>query len=86
MPHYLAASCLLSIVIVLALRVVRDSLRRHRLARQQVTLSELDLLLRDIEGRTDGHTAGRQELATVRGGTPRQHVWRTPGGEEVFLN
>jgi len=81
------AVCLLVgfIVVLWGVRRLRAArLHSSALSRRETTLGQLGTLLRDLENRE--RSAPRQELAAVRGGTPRQHVWCAPGGEEVFLN
>ena len=71
------------IAVVWGVRRLRSS---RALVREEAALSQLDTLLRELGSRGEDRSAARQELAAVRGGTPRQHVWCAPGGEEVFLN
>ena len=79
----IAAGVILSLMgVVWGLRRLRRA-RSSALFRQAAPLGQLDTLLRELENRG---SSPRQELAAVRGGTPREHVWRAPGGEEVFLN
>lgn len=82
----IAVCVMVSLIAVWGAHRLRSARRRSALSGQQQTLGQLERLLRELEDRGDGRSVPRQELAAVRGGTPRQHVWCAPGGEEVFLN
>lgn len=82
----IAVCVMVSLLTVWGVCRLRARGRRPAAFSREATLGQLETLLRELESRGDGRSNPRQELAAVRGGTPRQHVWCAPGGEEVFLN